>query len=242
MRLFRRAVTSGSYYGGIQMLTSEGVHDEVERLVAARFPPERRSGVRALDVGAGALSRRLFGLGFTDLLAWELEPERFEPTEIPVEAVDLNGPFPEPPPGGFGLVTAVEVIEHLENPFHFLREVARLLAPDGILVLTSPNIESAASRLKFLAKGEFRWFGEDDYRAWGHIQPISAWQLDKAARRAGLQILERSYNLRDTLVVADPGARSIAAAVVGLALGALVKGQTRGDINVWILARLADSA
>ena len=172
----------------------------------------------------------------TNLVAWELEPERFEPKDIPVEAVDLNEPFPAPQ-GAFGLVTAAEVTEHLENPFHSVRELGRGHAPDGILVLTTPHIESAASRLKFLVKGEFRWFGEDDYRAWGHIQPISSWQLDKAARRSGLVVLERSHNLRDTLVVADPGLRSIAGAVVGLALGPFLRGHTRGDINVWVLGR-----
>jgi SAM-dependent methyltransferase len=221
------------------MLTSEGVHNEVARLVEARFAPNRRGGIRALDIGAGAgaLSRRLFDLGFTELVAWELEPERFEPPEIRVEAVDLNRTFPDPPPGGYGLVTAVEVIEHLENPFHFLREIARVLAPDGVLVLTTPNIESAASRLKFLVNGEFRWFGEEDYLAWGHIQPLSAWQLDKATRRSGLKILERSHNLRDTLVVADPGVRSVVAAVIGLAFTPFLRGNARGDINVWVLAR-----
>jgi len=39
----------------------------------------------------------------------------------------------------FNTVVAGEVIEHLVNPFSFVSEVIRVLKPDGLLLLTTPN-------------------------------------------------------------------------------------------------------
>ena len=43
-------------------------------------------------------------------------------------------------------VVAVEVIEHFENPWHFLREINRVLKKEGKLYLTTPNVHSLHQR------------------------------------------------------------------------------------------------
>lgn len=53
----------------------------------------------------------------------------------------LSLPFPD---ASFGLVVAFQVLEHIADPLPYLRELARVSAPDGIIVLTTPN---AATRL-----------------------------------------------------------------------------------------------
>ena len=53
------------------------------------------------------------------------------------------------------LVVSVEGIEHLENPHAFLREVNRVLKDEGWLILTTPNITSLRSRVRFLGSGFF---------------------------------------------------------------------------------------
>jgi SAM-dependent methyltransferase len=55
----------------------------------------------------------------------------------------------------FDLVVSVEGIEHLENPHAFLREANRVLKDDGWLILTTPNIISLRSRVRFLGSGFF---------------------------------------------------------------------------------------
>lgn len=50
----------------------------------------------------------------------------------------------------FDLVTAFQVMEHLENPFHFERECTRLLKPGGMLIMSIPGGKSLWSRLGYL--------------------------------------------------------------------------------------------
>jgi SAM-dependent methyltransferase len=55
----------------------------------------------------------------------------------------------------FDLVVSVEGIEHLENPHSFLREANRVLKDGGWLILTTPNIVSLRSRVRFMGSGFF---------------------------------------------------------------------------------------
>ncbi|MBA3652985.1 MAG: hypothetical protein H0W70_02200 [Actinobacteria bacterium] len=54
------------------------------------------------------------------------------------------------------MITAVEVIEHLENPISFLRNVHRILSPRGRAVVTSPRLEGLAARIQFARTGTLR--------------------------------------------------------------------------------------
>ncbi|MBI3304622.1 MAG: class I SAM-dependent methyltransferase, partial [Deltaproteobacteria bacterium] len=51
------------------------------------------------------------------------------------------------------LVLLVEVIEHLENHRIALGELARVLKPGGVLILTTPNIMRLNSRFHFFWSG-----------------------------------------------------------------------------------------
>ncbi|MDR2803401.1 MAG: class I SAM-dependent methyltransferase [Treponema sp.] len=49
--------------------------------------------------------------------------------------------------GAYTLITASHLIEHLPDPCAFLAEARRLLAPNGILLLTTPNSDGFQSRI-----------------------------------------------------------------------------------------------
>ncbi|HKX90927.1 MAG TPA: bifunctional 2-polyprenyl-6-hydroxyphenol methylase/3-demethylubiquinol 3-O-methyltransferase UbiG [Sphingomicrobium sp.] len=55
--------------------------------------------------------------------------------------------------GRFDLVTCMEVIEHVIDPASFLDELARRLAPGGLLILSTPN-QTNWSRLMMITLGE----------------------------------------------------------------------------------------
>ena len=75
---------------------------------------------------------------------------------IPIDrGVDLLKGFPYAAES-FDIVLLVEVIEHLENHRVAIGEVTRVLKPEGVLILTTPNIMRLNSRLHFFLTGHHK--------------------------------------------------------------------------------------
>jgi SAM-dependent methyltransferase len=70
-----------------------------------------------------------------------------------LSAEDLNA-FPDK---AFQVVIAKHVVEHLAHPENAISEIGRILAPGGLLLLATPNIDSLARAVK---KG--KWIGYQD--------------------------------------------------------------------------------
>src|ERR1700722_20968894 len=148
--------------------TPSGLHDFVFNVVGSTLPARGR----ALDLGAGpgAMSERLHSLGF-DVLAVDRDASVYQGPPS-VQTQDLNDHhFAQAiGPASFDLIVAVEVIEHVESPINFLRNIAQLLAPGGRAVITTPNVDSLPARLRFLFGGKIRMM--DEFSDPTHISPI----------------------------------------------------------------------
>ncbi len=72
---------------------------------------------------------------------------------------DLNEDFSKL--GKFDAIIALEIIEHIENQFHFIRCIKKLLSDKGILFLSTPNVESTFSRAKFYFFGRLHFFSKE---------------------------------------------------------------------------------
>ena len=73
-----------------------------------------------------------------------------------------------------------QVIEHLKNPREHLQEFFRLLKPNGILFLATPNISSIASNWKsFLGKLGLKKQPGKHYDTWHHVLYFSPNSLSK---------------------------------------------------------------
>jgi SAM-dependent methyltransferase len=155
---------------------------------------------RVCDVGAGngyfsqALGERLGGRGLdpgVHLAACDVVPEEFRYAPVRCTPIGADGRLPYDD-ASFDAVVSIEVVEHVENQFAFLREVARIAKPGARIVVTTPNTLNANSRLRSLAQGFPLLFdplplADGNVRHLsGHIHPISPYFLAVAALRAGL--------------------------------------------------------
>ena len=169
------------------------IHDRVKELIAKLAPA---AGKKALDapMGPGAMALHLHQLGYqvsgVDL---DLEQSRELPPAIVRHACTLNQPLPLAD-SLFDLVTSLEGIEHVENQFHLLRELSRVLKPGGYLILSTPNICSLEERLNFLVRGSFyRFITRTEIERCGsgfdHQNLISYVELRQVLDWAGFQVV-----------------------------------------------------
>jgi SAM-dependent methyltransferase len=137
-----------------------------EALVAAQPEP----GLRWLDVGCGRgdLLRVLrdrwqpSSLAGVDPIDWLDDDLRADVDFRTLAAEDVGTLAPA------DRVLIVEVIEHLEAPWAALRAAARLVAPGGWIVVSTPNLSTLRNRLELGLRGNLTSF-RPDYQP--HISP-----------------------------------------------------------------------
>jgi SAM-dependent methyltransferase len=109
-----------------------------------RWYEERRlrklaSGVsgEVLDIGYAQWPNRHFS-GEAVVTGVDLEAGPPAPGYARQLVGDFHG-HPELEPGSFDFVVSGEIIEHIEDPYRFLRHVMEMLKPGGELRLSTPN-------------------------------------------------------------------------------------------------------
>ncbi len=118
---------------------------EAEHLARYSWIAQHAAGRNVLDAGCGtaygtALLAEAGASSVTgvDRAGHVLDAARGRmPRGVALQAADLEElPFED---GSFGLIACFEVLEHLENPEAGIDELARVLAADGLLAISSPN-------------------------------------------------------------------------------------------------------
>jgi 2-polyprenyl-3-methyl-5-hydroxy-6-metoxy-1,4-benzoquinol methylase len=113
------------------------------------------------------------------------------PAEIEFQQADLDRvPLPLAEAAA-DVVTAVETIEHLENPRAFCRQLVRIARPGGWIVITTPNQLSVLSLLTLLVKQRFSAFQDAAYPA--HRTALLEIDLRRIAGECGLRDVEVRY-------------------------------------------------
>ncbi len=138
-----------------------GPSDDTGRYLAANRPVWARRarfarrhllpGGRVLDVGcgdgsiaAGVVDRAGDYLGIdVSPIAIAAARERLPSARFAATGIEDVGDE-----GPFDLVMAYEVLEHLADPHAVMARIARLMSPEGVLVLSTPNRDRLTNRLR----------------------------------------------------------------------------------------------
>jgi 2-polyprenyl-3-methyl-5-hydroxy-6-metoxy-1,4-benzoquinol methylase len=175
-------------YDGLPIQADVDTHQLTVSVAKALVP----RGASVLDVAAGhgALSKSLIDAGYkVSCTSWNdnvrLDIERYH--------IDLDKPFLRGDVGsqGYSLVCALEIIEHVENPAQLLRSIAGVMDEDGILVLSTPNVESAQARIEWLVRGCPYIFDGVEISQNRHISMLWRQVLEKFIDLAGFEILQK---------------------------------------------------
>jgi 2-polyprenyl-3-methyl-5-hydroxy-6-metoxy-1,4-benzoquinol methylase len=122
------------------------------------FVSDKNAAILDVGCGNGAFLKSLADSGHKHLSAADIEnnltllsPDRFMELDLSFDKLPV-------PDASFDAITAWEVIEHLENPHNFIREVHRTLKHGGYFIVSIPNPFHLMSRLLFLKRGNMpRW-------------------------------------------------------------------------------------
>lgn len=216
-------------------MAGAGTHDAVLELIRRLLPAP--ASVLDLAAGQGAFSVRLRELGH-NVGAVDVSRDNWKAADIPLTVANLDSEFASSVSSTgerFDAIAAIEIIEHLENPFRFVRECSKLLKPGGLLFLTSPNVEAVSSRVMFLYTGRLIGFGAYETVRPAHITPIFKWKLDMMLDEAGLDIVHESYNRVHP--VSNGNIKPVIAALIARLLAPVVKGEKGGEGRI-VVARL----
>ena len=124
------------------------------------------------------------------------------------------------PPSSFEIICLFDVIEHLDDPRATVVEVARILSPNGWVVLLTPDIGHWRARL--MGK---RWWGIQE----SHLSYFSRKTITKLLALGGLRVVTigagpRVFSLEYWARQCSGYSRS---------LGALLRAISRGSIGRW---------
>ena len=120
------------------------------RLLACIAPHLRSPGRRLLDVGCGTgafLKVARDARWLVSGIGLGIASARFAGENLGLSVRRGSLYDFEAPAASFDAVSMIEVIEHLERPREALLRVRRMLAPQGLLLVTTPNFDSLYRRM-----------------------------------------------------------------------------------------------
>ena len=164
-------------------------HAALYAMVASAVERHGGAGGRLLDVGCGrgdlhhVVAHLVGSYAGVDAVRYEAWPAECEFRHADLDSVEWPGVE-----GGADVVVAVETIEHLENPWAFLRRLGALVVPGGLVIVTTPNQLSLLNLVTLAIRRRHSAFQDVHYPA--HRTALLESDLVRCAHAAQLDVVE----------------------------------------------------
>jgi len=151
-------------------------------------------GKKVLDVGClgGRISKLIMDQN-NEVWGVEVNPNSAEVAKgrgvkVKVANVEDGLPFES---GQFDVVNAGEVVEHLYDTKSFFSEAHRVLKDDGVLIFTTPNLNSLENRVRILAGGYLSMVGAYPEDHFGdHVRVFNLGKIRELCEQTGFVVDE----------------------------------------------------
>ena len=160
--------------------------------------------IKVLDCGAGhgAFTKELHEAGY-DVSACDLFPEIYHYDKVECKQADVTVKLPFDD-NTFDAIVAMEIMEHIQDHEVFFNEANRILKSGGSVYISTPNILSLKSRIRFMFTGfyySFKPLEITNYDGLQHVASLTLDQYDYLAVKRGFKRAEYSYDKRQTTSV-----------------------------------------
>jgi SAM-dependent methyltransferase len=155
--------------------------------------------LRAVEWGFGSISRLLaLQQMFQDYTALDISAETIldnHRVDARIIGCNLNADL-NLAADSFDVTIAMMVVEHLFDPFHSFKELARITKPDGLVFVNLPLVTSLKNRLRLLAgrlpmTSQHAWWEQREWDG-GHLHYFTLDLVVQLAALNGLE-LDRTY-------------------------------------------------
>ncbi len=176
-----------------------GLANNADALIRHLSAQDIGEDARILDVGCGDGT----GMAFLESIGWRASGVEIDSKAVQVarekglevmEGDLASAGFAD---DSFDAVTSSHVVEHLHDPRAFIDEITRILRPDGMLVIMTPNVRS-----ELLSRHGRNWRGLEPPR---HLMLFNADNLSRLACDAGFREVrvKRTAHLASFLHIAS---------------------------------------
>lgn len=190
--------TEGRYYDSywsIRPVRYSGYTNAALQRLYERWIP---AGSACLDYGCGDGSTSgpylsAHGCRYAGVDVSAVACERARALGLDVRALAPDAPLPFES-DSFDRAVCIEVIEHLLDPMHAMRELLRVLKPGGMLIVSTPNTVFWRRRLDYLFLGRWNPYGDAESltRPWRdpHVRFLTLKTFLALIHEAGFETVE----------------------------------------------------
>ncbi len=213
----------------------DGLHQAAFEVLRQQVPPP--CDLWDIGCGQGAFSKLALDAGY-QVHAVDGEITQCRVPGVQCHSLDLNDAveiehFIHSHGGRADAIVALEIIEHLRNPWAFMQFCTEMTKPDGCILLSTPHIASIYSRLLFLHTGQFLMF--QDYRKpFGHINPMTTAELETIFDHFHLRVGVKAFPCK---MPARGNMRHRLGVLASSIIRPFVKGDTEGIILMYLLRK-----